>query len=429
MTGLHPVTTGWYATTDLKTIYKSYKETLQGRLPMPTLFKNNGYTTLAAGKVFHKGVQDFKYPYWDLTRPADYGFRETAFSDNKFAPYPKDGGAIHQKYPQKMGGKSLCWEALEADNIPPKGMPDEQIADWAVSQLQSDFDKPFFMAVGFLRPHLPYTAPKRFFDLYPLENIQLPEVPEDDFSDIPLYGKAMAYGTLPEGDHAEVLQMSPTYWKEMVRGYLACISFVDEQVGKVIDALDASPYGDNTIIVLWSDHGQHLGEKKHWRKQCLWEEATRVPLFFSYPDMRTSNQLCNRPVSLLDIFPTLSALCNLPEQELDGVNIKALIDNPQAKRGKPVLTTRYYKNHSIRTEDWRYIQYRDGTEELYDHRTDPGEFTNVAHLKQHNDILDIHRSYLPKTNAFAPGEDSFPEDRYDAMVKQFKDEGIPKWLQ
>ncbi len=428
MTGLHPSTTGWYGTTGLSTIRDSYQETLNGRLPMPTHFRKNGYTTLAAGKLFHKGVQDFDYPYWDITRPAKYGFRKTAFNKSKFAPYPKDGGAFHKKYPKKISGKSLCWEALEPSNIPPDGMPDEQIADWAVSQLQGDFDKPFFMAVGFLRPHVPYTAPKRFFDLYALDDIHMPVVPENEFSDIPLYGKAMAYGTLPEGDHQEVLDISPTYWKELVRAYLACISFVDGQVGRVLDALDQSAYGENTVIVLWSDHGQHLGEKKHWRKQCLWEEATRVPLFFSYPGMKTKNQICDRPVSLMDMFPTLSALCNLPEQDLDGVNIKALIDNPQAERGKPVLTTRYYRNHSVRSQDWRYIQYRDGTEELYDHRKDPGEFRNVAHLAETKGILELHRQWLPKTNAFPPGKDFFPEDRYDTKVKQFEEEGIPAWL-
>ena len=429
MTSLHPAKTGWYGTVGLSTIKKSYEETLNGRVPMPTHFKNNGYTTLAAGKIFHKGVQDFEYPYWDNTRPAKYGFRKGAYNKSKFAPYPKDGGAFNRKYnKQKIRGKSLCWDALKRSNIPPNGMPDEQIAAWAVSQLKQKYDKPFFMAIGFIRPHLPYTAPKRFFDLYPMNSIQMPVVPDDDFSDIPLYGKAMAYGTLPNGDHKEVLEMSPTYWKELVRAYLACVSFADEQVGKVIDALDNSPYANNTIIVLWSDHGQNLGEKKHWRKQCLWEEATRVPLFFSYPNMKTKNQICNRPVSLIDIYPTLSALCGLPEQELDGINIKTLIDKPEAERGKPVLTTRYYKNHSIRSQNWRYIRYRDGTEELYNHGQDPGEYNNLASQPDYKEVIEEHRKWLPTTDAFPPGKNYFPEDKYDLLVKQFKEEGIPAWL-
>ena len=429
MSGLHPVNSGWYGSVPLSAIERSYESVLDGRVPLPNHFKNNGYVTLAAGKIFHKGLQDFEYPYWDITRPPEYGFRKDAYNKSKFAPYPPDGGRFNQIYPGKVSGKSLCWGALEKSEMPPNGMPDEQIAAWAVDQLGQSFDKPFFMAVGFLRPHVPYTAPKPFFDLYSLDSIKVPEVPDDEFNDIPIYGKAMAYGTLPNGDHKEVLDAGPNYWKELVRAYLACVSFVDEQVGKVLDALDESEYADNTIIVLWGDHGQHLGEKKHWRKQCLWEEATRVPLFFSYPGMKSKNQICDRPVSLLDIYPTLSALCGLPKQPLDGVNIKPLLDNTDAQRGRPVLTTRYYKNHSVRSQNWRYIQFRDGTEELYDHRNDPGEHVNLAANPKYAAILAEHRKWLPAKNAFPPEKEGFPEDRYDEKVKEFKAIGIPEWLQ
>ncbi|QDT00927.1 sulfatase [Adhaeretor mobilis] len=429
LTGLHPVNTGWYGTTGLKGIRDSYDQVLAGRLPMPTLFKNNGYTTLAAGKIFHKGVQDFTYPYWDVTRRANYGFRKNAASKGKFGPAAQDGGAFKLKYGKAVKGDSLNWEALEQGRIPPKGMPDEQIAQWAVEQLEQDFEKPFFMAVGFLRPHVPYTAPKRFFEQYPLNSIQVPEVPDDDFSDIPLYGKAMAYGTLPNGDHKEVLDLSPTYWKELVRAYLACTTFVDHEIGRVIDALEKSPYADNTIIVLCSDHGQHLGEKKHWRKQCLWEEATQVVLFFSYPELKARNQTNDCPVSLIDIYPTLSALCDLPEQALDGVNIKELIDDPEAERGRPVLTNRYYKNHAVRSQDWRFIRYRDGSEELYDHRTDPEEHNNLASQSGYEEILEGHRKWLPETDALPPGKSSFSKDSYDLRVESFQRNGVPAWLQ
>lgn len=428
-TGLHPANTGWLGTTGLSTIKNSYEEVLAGRLPMPTFFKEHGYTTLAAGKIFHKGVQDFDYPYWDKTRPPKYGFRNKLHGKGKFAPWPKDGGAISQKYGHDVKGDSLSWEALEPDAIPPKGMPDEQIAGWAVRQLRQEFDKPFFMAVGFLRPHVPYTAPKRYFDRYPLDSIELPEVPGDEFSDIPLYAKAMAYGTLPKGDHCEVLDLSPTYWKELVRAYLACTTFVDHEIGRVIDALDRSPHAENTIIVLCSDHGQHLGEKLHWRKQCLWEEATQVALFFSHPDQKSKNVVNNRPVSLIDIYPTLASLCALPNQDLDGVDLTPLIENVSAKRGKPVLTTRYYKNHSIRSQNWRYIRYRDGSEELYDHRVDPGEHLNLASNTDYLDTLEEHRQWLPQKDAYPPGKDHFPKDRYDKQVEEFRSEGVPDWLE
>lgn len=428
MSGLHPANSGWYGSVGLSTIKNSYKSVFDGRVPLPNHFKNHGYVTLAAGKIFHKGVQDFDYPYWDVTRPSHYGFPKGSYDRSKFAPYPSDGGFFNSKYPGKVRGKSLCWGALEKEDMPADGMPDEQIAAWAVDQLGQSHDKPFFMAVGFLRPHVPYTAPKRFFELYSLDDIQVPEVPDDEFNDIPIYGKAMAYGTLPDGDHQEVLNASSDYWKELVLAYLACTSFVDEQIGKVLDALDKSAYADNTIIVLWSDHGQHLGEKKHWRKQCLWEEATRVPMFISHPNMKTKGAVCDSPVSLLDIYPTLSALCELPEQKLDGVNLLPLLKNPEAERGRPVLTTRYYKNHSVRSQDWRYIQYRDGAEELYDHRIDPGEHKNLAGEAEHAAVLAEHRKWLPDRDALPPGEDEFPADRYDEMVEKFRKDGVPAWL-
>jgi iduronate 2-sulfatase len=428
MTGLHPVKTGWYGSVSVDEIGKTYEEVLGDRLPMPTFFRQHGYRTLAAGKIFHRGVQDFDYPYWDEAREADYGFSADAISRSHFAPYPQGRGAIAIKHGGRRSGSTLAWEALEDERIPAAGMPDEQLADWAVRQLEGEQHQPFFLAVGFLRPHVPFTAPKRFFDAYPLDAVKVPEVPEDEMQDIPLYGKAMAYGTLPLGDHREVLDLSPTYWAELVRAYLACITFVDEQVGRVIDALDASEYAENTIIVLWSDHGQHLGEKKHWRKQALWEEATRVPLFLSYPGMPQRGVRNDSPVSLIDVFPTLSALAGLPEQALDGVSLRHLLDDPDAERGRPVLSTRYPRNHAVRTQDWRYIRYRDGAEELYDHRVDPGEHVNLATDPAYADIIEAHRKYLPSANAFPVGEDHFPEDVYDRRVKQFKEEGVPLWL-
>lgn len=429
LTGLHPANSGWLATAGLDQIKASYDQVLAGRLPMPTFFREHGYTTLAAGKIFHKGVQDFDYPYWDETRSPKYGFRNELHGKGKFAPWPKNGGAFHQKYGRDVKGDSLSWEALEDDAIPPKGMPDEQIAKWASRQLKRQFDKPFFMAVGFLRPHVPYTAPKEFFDRYPLDSIELPKVPVDDLSDVPLYGKAMAYGTLPKGDHREVLDLSDTYWKELVRAYLACTTFVDHQIGQVINALDRSPHANNTIVVVCSDHGQHLGEKLHWRKQCLWEEATKVVLFISRPNQKHQSTTNDCPVSLLDVYPTLSSLCRLPKQDLDGVDLAPLLENASAKRGKPVLTTRYYKNHSVRSQDWRYIRYRDGAEELYDHRVDPGEHHNLALDKKHQNTLEEHRRWLPQKDALPPGKNSFPRDRYDVQVEKFREEGVPDWLQ
>jgi iduronate 2-sulfatase len=261
-----------------------------------------------------------------------------------------------------------------------------------------------------------------------MESIKIPEVPEDELNDIPLYGKAMIYGTLPKGDHKEVLEISPTYWQELVRAYLACTTFVDDQIGRVLDALDDSQYADNTIIVLWSDHGQHLGEKRHWRKQALWEESTRVPLFFSVPGVSKRSELRDQPVSLLDIFPTLTELCGLPEQDLDGVSLVPMLKSETAERGAPVVTTRYNGNHAVRSQYWRYIRYRDGSEELYDHRKDPGEHVNLASNPECIEVLKTHRDYLLNNEAAGDATANYPKDSYDKQVDEFKAKGVPDWL-
>ncbi|VGO11762.1 Choline-sulfatase [Pontiella desulfatans] len=429
LSGLAPTTSGWVNSTPNNA--EEYDAVLAGRKPLPTLFRDNGYATMAAGKIYHKGVKDFDYPLWDETLSSNYGFRKGApwYRNSHFNPFPPDGGAIYQAHGGRVKGDTLCWAALEKDEMPKKGMPDEQIADWAIGQLGQKHEKPFFMAVGFLRPHNPYTAPKKYFERYPLESIKVPEVPADEFNDIPLYGKAMIYGTLPKGDHKEVLDISPTYWKELVRAYLACTTFVDDQIGRVLDALDESKYADHTIVVLWSDHGQHLGEKRHWRKQALWEESTRVPLFFSVPGMPSNGELRNQPVSLLDIFPTLSELCGLPGQDLDGVSLVPMLKNDEAERGAPVVTTRYNGNHAVRSRDWRYIRYRDGTEELYDHRKDPGEHKNLASNPEFADVLKAQREWLLSNEAAADATADYPTDSYDRCVDDFKTKGVPDWLQ
>lgn len=187
------------------------------------------------------------------------------------------------------------------------------------------------------------TAPKKYFDLYPIENINLPEIPENEFEDIPIMGKSIAYGYTPRGGWADV-SAKKEILPELVHSYLACVSFVDDQIGKVIKALENSPHAKNTIIVLWSDHGQHLGEKRHFRKQALWEEATRVPLFFKGPGNKQSGKKSTQVVSLLDIYPTLTELCNLPEvSQLEGESLVSLIDSPEKKEDRAVLTTWYYK--------------------------------------------------------------------------------------
>ena len=436
LSGLRPSTTGWYSNTSKS--LKSYERALGATVPMPTHFKSNGYKTMAAGKIFHKGTSDVKgYDYWDETRPkykwpkdlAARGHGYQGDSGGHFHPFPPDGGAIYQKYKKGISGQSLCWGALEKDDMPPEGMPDVQIADWAVERLNQQHDKPFFLAVGFVRPHVPYTAPKEFFDLYPLDKVIVPQVPNEEMTDIPLWGKAMAWGMIHDGDHNTVLSIGPEYWREMTRAYLACVSFVDAQAGKVLNALEKSPHADKTIVVFWSDHGQHLGEKRHWRKQALWEESTQVPLSIGLPNGNKAGEVCTRSVSLLDIYPTLIELCDLPRVKgLEGTSLLPQLNDVSAKRNNPAITTWHYNNHAARSQNFRYIRYRDGTEELYDHRTDPGEHNNIADDPERDSIKRKLATSLPTTNVIPESIKNHKQDSYGEKFERLQKEGVPEWL-
>ncbi len=436
LSGIHPSRSGWYVST--AAMRKSYDEVMGDHKMLPQYFRDHGYETFACGKVFHQGVSDYKdrtKDFWDETAPTykvpkELLARGDGYGGKMFYPFPKRGSQIVDRYGEEYAdGHSLCYGALDRDDIPGGMMFDELTADWASEQLRRDHTKPFFLAVGFVRPHVPYTAPREFFDLYNLDDIQLPDVPNDEMADIPMMGKSIGYGTLPAGDHYAVVNLSDSYWREMIYGYLACVSFADAQVGKVLDALANSQHAENTIVVLWSDHGQHLGEKKHWRKQSLWEESTRVPLCIRLPGQATGSS-CSEAVSLLDVYPTLIDLCGLPATaELDGASLLPQIQDHKTPRDTPVLSTWYYRNHSVRSNDWRYIRYRDGTEELYDHRSDPGEHTNLAGLSEFADVVAEHRRWLPKIDALPAGEDRWEGDKLDRRVREWtENESVPAWL-
>ncbi|MAI70909.1 MAG: hypothetical protein CMM01_08380 [Rhodopirellula sp.] len=285
------------------------------------------------------------------------------------------------------------------------------------------------MAVGFVRPHVPLTAPREYFELYPLESIMTPVVPDDEMDDIPLWGKTLAYGTIKKGDHRAVLSVGDDYWREMVRAYLACISFVDAQAGKVLDALENGPNAKNTIVVFWSDHGQHLGEKRHWRKMALWEESTRVPLAISLPDHRNGGSECVSPVSLLDLYPTLISLCGLPPVHgLEGLSLMPQLRDPKSKRTIPVVSTWQYRNHAVRSMDYRYIRYRDGSEELYDHRSDPREHHNLAQEPAYLPVKQRLAKAIPKRNKKPSSLASGGQDAYGKKYEMLREQGVPEWL-
>jgi arylsulfatase A-like enzyme len=245
---------------------------------------------------------------------------------------------------------------------------------YGIDQLARKHDKPFFLAVGLHKPHLPWNVPKKYFDLFPLESIQLPPYLEKDLDDVPPAGVRMAK---PNGDHAHILASGR--WKEAIQAYLASIAYTDMNIGRLLDALDKSAYRDNTIICLWGDHGWHLGEKQHWRKFALWEETTRAPLIWVAPGVTKPGTVCERTIDFMTIYPTLTDLCGIPTpKHVEGASVRSLLADPKAAWAPAGLTTYKFKNHAVRVDGWRYIRYENGDEELYDETADPNEWKNLA---------------------------------------------------
>lgn len=363
---LRPSSTGVYLNP------QPWRPVLPKAVTLPQHFMANGYRVEGGGKIFHGRYKDKASWHYYLNRPGD----------PKPAKVPANG------IPRTA---HFDWGPVTEGD---EDMGDQKVTNWAVSFLKKKHDKPFFLAVGLFRPHLPWYAPKKYFDMYPLDKIKLPTVPDDDLNDVPEAGKKMAR---PQGDHRKVIQSDN--WKKAVQGYLASITFTDHCVGQLLDALDKSDYGKNTIIVMWGDHGWHLGEKKHWRKFALWEEATRVPFMMVVPGMTKEGTRCERTVSLLDIYPTLSELCDLKNRpDVEGDSIVSLLKDPRAKWDRPIVTTHGRNNHAVRSERWRYVRYADGSEELYDHEKDPNEWTNLASRPEHADLKKKLAASLPKKN-------------------------------
>jgi choline-sulfatase len=279
--------------------------------------------------------------------------------------------------------------------------PDYKIADWAVARLESPPPEPFFLAVGFHLPHVPCFAPHKWFELYPEDELILPQVPRDDRQDCPEFAWYLHW-KLPE-PRLSWLESSGQ-WKRLVRAYLASTSFVDAQVGRVLDALEASGVGENTIVIMWSDHGWHLGEKGISGKNSLWDRSTRVPLIVAGPGV-VPGARCGRPVELLDIYPTLVEYCRLSDQPgLEGHSLVPLLRDPAAPREWPAITSHNQGNHAIRTERWRYIRYADGSQELYDMPRDPQEWDNLASRPESQAVIAELQRWLPRVDRRpAPG--------------------------
>jgi arylsulfatase A-like enzyme len=246
---------------------------------------------------------------------------------------------------------------------------------------------------------MPSYAPQKYFDLYPLDSIQLPPHTANDLDDVPAIAKVLA----EENSFNSIVEHNQ--WKQAIQGYLASASYADAQVGRVLDALNASPYKDNTIVVLISDHGFHIGEKQHWQKGTLWEEATHALMMFRVPGLTKPGHVCERTVTLLDLYPTLVELAGLPKpSHLDGHSLVPLLKDAHAPWSFAALSA-YQSNMSVRTDEFRLIRYKDGTIELYDKAKDPQEWVNQANKPEYAETQRKLASLLPAQEAMAPSVD------------------------
>jgi len=277
-------------------------------------------------------------------------------------------------------------------------MGDTTYADAAIRQLQRDHDKPFFIACGLFHPHMPSYVPQNYLDMYPLDEVIVPEIRENDLDDIPLLGRSVTDGKRQFVD--DVLEED--LLRKGVRAYLATTSYADAQIGRVLDALDASPYGSNTLVLLMSDHGFHLGEKNHWQKGTLWEEATHCLLMFRVPGLTRPKGQSERFVSLQDVYPTLAEICGLIAPDyVDGRSLVPLLEDPSSNWKSTAISALYDRYVSIRTEGFRYTRYKPGQEELYDYSTDPHQWTNQIGNPEYDATIRKLRTLVPEVSEMA----------------------------
>jgi len=367
LTGLRPDNVGIY---DLKVHFREHHPNI---VTLPQLFKNNGYYTARVGKMFHYGVP---------SQIGTDGLDDPASWSQVINPKGRDKAEEHlviNKTPDRGLGSALSWHKAEGTD---EEQTDGLVANEAIQLLKQHKDKPFFLAVGFFRPHTPYVAPKKYFELYPLEKIELAKENENDLEDVPdaaIFTRPPHWG-LDETDQKKSLQ-----------AYYASISFMDAQLGRLLDALQEEGLADNTIVVFWSDHGYNVGQHGQWMKQSLFENSARVPLLISVPE-GLREEASGRTVELLDIYPTLAELCRLPApSHLQGRSLVPLLRNPDAYWDKPAYT-QVKRNEifgrSVRTERWRYTEWDEGRAgtELYDHHHDQDEFTNLAGKSGYSNI-------------------------------------------
>jgi arylsulfatase A-like enzyme len=393
---------------------------------LPKHFEQASYRTFGTGKLLHqKGAGLFQEEFYPEQRWSPFAPKAVDYTPEELLSKGTDnprhvttlkGREVvlplnrlpSDRAPKSPGGESFDWGPLAVDD---DDMGDGKIARWAAARLRAKHEQPFFLAVGFYRPHIPLFAPQKYFDLYNGLEIKLPQVMENDLDDLSPAGKKWALEAVTAGAHATVLRSGRRtadagsvghgnrQWRDAVTAYLACVSFVDAQIGLMLDALEQSPHANNTLVILWGDHGWHLGEKQHWGKWTGWQRATRVPLLIAPPKLSSAFAIPARtaePVSLLDLYPTLIELCGLPPREgLSGTSLVPLLRDPKQQTGRAIISTFDSGNHAIITSRWRYIRYADGSEELYDTHNDPHEWHNLADNPEHRSTIQQLSRRIP----------------------------------
>lgn len=409
LTGMHASTTGCYE--DELFFYDH-----PGLVTLQMAFQKAGYLAYGAGKIYHH-----RSGYLDLRGWEEYFTRsqeviEMAYEMNSYhmtdvplpEPYPY---SPYYRNSDRGGGSTLHLEWGPIPNELEDEMADAMRTNWMCEVLKRRHDKPFFLALGMYSPHYPNYAPQKYFDLYNRDELELPPYKEDDLED--LSSAIRQFYTNRARQHREL----ETYGalKDAIHGYLAAVSFADAMLGRILDALEASPYKENTIVVVWSDQGFHHGEKGHWGKHTLWQRTTQVPLIWAGKGI-ARNERVTTPVSLIDIFPTLAELCNLPvrHERLEGVSlVPSLRDPSNAVERNIFIPHAERRSFAIVNSHWRYISYVDGSEELYNIQEDPHEWNNLIGDPQYDGIIKEMNISAPAI--FAPS--ATPKNDLELIVE------------
>jgi arylsulfatase A-like enzyme len=417
LSGLGPFTTGIYHNGDPW----PKSAALRAATYLPEHFQAHGYHTMLGGKIFHGPPQGHTDDKGLDEYAGNFGGQSFGVKADDFPDPFEDRAGIHNF--------AVHWGGLDGEKA--DQLADPKLAAWAADRLSKQYDKPFLLMVGFHRPHTPLTSPKTFYDMFDRQQLALPPLNPSDLKDMPWMGKQVAVGGYQEmeGGHYKTIT-ERGHHRDILKGYLAACSFVDAQVGQVLEALDRSPHRDNTIVVLFSDHGWGVGERYHFKKWGLWDDTTRVPFIvhvpwlrrcaarFSelsessrrderLPDSESQATVSDAGVTLLDIYPTLVDLCGIdsPSQPLDGRSLRPLLQQPDADWNRPALTTYGQNNYALRTPRWRYIRWSDGSEELYDHDADSHEWHNVADKPDHADVKASLTKWFPKSSVISVASD------------------------